>query len=252
MMCESGHNYGFIYITTNALNGKMYIGKRKYDDRGLWKTYLGSGILLRKAIKRYGRKNFTRKIIDYAESLEELNEKEKHWIKYYNAIEDDMFYNIASGGDGGYLLSGYSDKEIMSIKERHRYAIQKAAEQGRLRTSNRLSESDVIDISRRIHDNECMADIARDYGVSEMAICDIKNKRSWKDIIGHEDFSDYRIVRKETRSKPVAQYDTKMNFIDTYKNAREAEKKTGIGYRMISKVCRGERPHTHGFVFRFV
>lgn len=54
--------YGFIYITTNLINGKKYIGKRKctfneYDD-----SYLGSGKLLLQAVEKYGKSNFSREI----------------------------------------------------------------------------------------------------------------------------------------------------------------------------------------------
>lgn len=37
--------YGFIYITTNNVNGKKYIGQKKYY--GNHKTYIGSGIALK-------------------------------------------------------------------------------------------------------------------------------------------------------------------------------------------------------------
>lgn len=53
-------------------------------------------------------------------------------------------------------------------------------------------------------------------------------------------------------SKAIAQYDKDMNFIAIYESAREAERKTGIGYKMISRVCNGQRPHTHGYIFQFV
>ena len=47
------------YKTTNMVNGKFYLGvhdtTRKND-----KTYLGSGIVLKQAIKEYGRENFVR------------------------------------------------------------------------------------------------------------------------------------------------------------------------------------------------
>lgn len=57
---------GFIYMTTNMINGKKYIGKRLYDKRGIWKEYLGSGVLLKRAIRKYGRQSFKRDIIDRA------------------------------------------------------------------------------------------------------------------------------------------------------------------------------------------
>lgn len=50
--------YGFIYITTNHINVKRYIGQRKYDKNEKWKTYLGSGIILTRAIEKYGKENF--------------------------------------------------------------------------------------------------------------------------------------------------------------------------------------------------
>lgn len=52
-------------------------------------------------------------------------------------------------------------------------------------------------------------------------------------------------------SKPIIQYDLNGNFIAEYESARECEKKTGIGYKMISRVCNGGRPHTHGYIFKF-
>ena len=51
--------------------------------------------------------------------------------------------------------------------------------------------------------------------------------------------------------KPIVQYDLQMNYIAEYESAHEAERKTGIGYKMISRVCNGKRPYTHGFIFQF-
>lgn len=87
----------FIYLTTNRANGKRYIGQHKGSVKD---SYLGSGILLKKAIEKDGKENFTREILELCKE-EELDEKEKEWIKRYNALEDENFYNLSEGGQKG-------------------------------------------------------------------------------------------------------------------------------------------------------
>ncbi|PGV58365.1 hypothetical protein COD94_24225 [Bacillus cereus] len=95
---SSDYPCGFIYITTNLVNGMQYIGKHtKFGD-----NYLGSGTLLKEAIKELGEENFKRKIIAYGYTVEQLNELEKSYIKLFNAAKDPLFYNIAPGGDWYY------------------------------------------------------------------------------------------------------------------------------------------------------
>lgn len=92
--------YGFIYRTTNLINGRQYIGQHKYCGK-IDKYYLGSGVALNNAIKKYGRENFKREIICTCGTLEELNQKEMYYIKLYNAVNNKNFYNLAVGGNGG-------------------------------------------------------------------------------------------------------------------------------------------------------
>jgi hypothetical protein len=84
-----------IYKTTNVVNGKYYIGKHQTDclDDG----YLGSGVLLKKAIKKYGKQNFQREILFFCEDENELNDKEKQLVNY--SCENS--YNLVNGGIGG-------------------------------------------------------------------------------------------------------------------------------------------------------
>ena len=90
--------YGYIYLTTNKVNGKQYIGKKVSDV--FVKNYLGSGTYIRKAIKKYGKENFTVTIIEQCDDNESLNQRELYWISYYNAVNDDNFYNLAVSGEG--------------------------------------------------------------------------------------------------------------------------------------------------------
>lgn len=90
--------YGFIYITTNLLDGKRYIGQKKFDNASRWKSYLGSGYHLMHAIKKYGKENFYRDIIAITYSFEESNIIEKEMIDYFDAVNSEDYYNQMEGG----------------------------------------------------------------------------------------------------------------------------------------------------------
>jgi len=105
--------YGFIYIATNLINSKKYIGQRKYS-RG-WKSYVGSGTAIKKAIKKYGRENFSRDIICFADNKKELNKLEEYYIELYHAVISHEYYNLKEGGDSGNPWSGKSEDEIKEI-----------------------------------------------------------------------------------------------------------------------------------------
>lgn len=94
--------YGVIYKRTNLINNKIYIGQTKNKPELRWKSentdkYSDIG----KAIQKYGVENFKNEIIDKAYSKEELNQKEKYWIEYYNSQDYDKGYNRTKGGSGG-------------------------------------------------------------------------------------------------------------------------------------------------------
>lgn len=110
--------YGFIYITENLVNGKKYLGQRVY--KGRWKYYLGSGKLLKKAIKAYGSSNFSRKIIYEAADLADLNRAEKYFIELYNAVADPNWYNLTEGGKGSVTRGFAGKKHSAETKERMR------------------------------------------------------------------------------------------------------------------------------------
>ena len=112
-MKEIINPYGFIYITTNMINGKRYIGQKKFCK--YWNNYLGSGRYLQKAIKKYGKENFSRIIVAIGYSKEELDKLEMEFIKNHNAYKSCDFYNIAKGGEGGNTYAGKSRREIEEI-----------------------------------------------------------------------------------------------------------------------------------------
>lgn len=87
----------YIYLTTNKINGKQYIGQHygKPNDK-----YFGSGKAVLDAIVKYGKENFFKEILCYC-TKEDIDEKEKYYINLYNAVEDENFYNLSEGGQNG-------------------------------------------------------------------------------------------------------------------------------------------------------
>lgn len=88
--------YGYVYLTTNKINGMKYIGQHhtnQFDDH-----YLGSGKLIKEAIQKYGKQNFNVKILKICYSRDELNDFEKYFIDKYGADLSSQFYNICTGG----------------------------------------------------------------------------------------------------------------------------------------------------------
>lgn len=96
-----------VYITTNLINGKKYIGKDEKNNP----DYLGSGIQLSAAIEKYGRDSFIKEILAYGINKQDLNELEAYYIDYYNAQKSNLFYNIAPGGTGGKVAENYNYRE---------------------------------------------------------------------------------------------------------------------------------------------
>ncbi len=86
-----------VYLTTNKINGKKYIGYSTRNDD----SYFGSGPLILAAIKKYGKQNFEKIILEECSSLEDVSKAEIKWIEFYDAVNSEEFYNLSEGGYGG-------------------------------------------------------------------------------------------------------------------------------------------------------
>jgi hypothetical protein len=89
----------YVYETKNLINGKKYIGVSVTNSNS--ENYLGSGTLLKRAIKKYGVQNFSKTILKYFDTEKSAREYERKLISELNAIEDDGYYNLVAGGYGG-------------------------------------------------------------------------------------------------------------------------------------------------------
>lgn len=89
--------YYTIYKTTNLVNGKFYVGK--HQTKNLNDQYLGSGKVLKAAIEKYGKRNFSKQILFVFDTEAEMNAKEAE-IVTEEFCKDS--YNLCLGGHGGF------------------------------------------------------------------------------------------------------------------------------------------------------
>lgn len=95
-----------VYKTTNLINGKYYIGCHQTNKRD--DGYLGSGVILKRAIEKYGSENFKREILFEAATQWEMFEKERELVD----ITDPNSYNMKRGGQGGWDYTNASKKNL--------------------------------------------------------------------------------------------------------------------------------------------
>lgn len=89
-----------IYKTTNLINGKYYVGQHNTSAND---SYIGSGLILEKAIKKYGKENFQREILEIC-NKQNKDEREIYWINKLSATNQEIGYNLHNGGIGGNLI----------------------------------------------------------------------------------------------------------------------------------------------------
>lgn len=157
-----------IYKTTNLLNGKIYIGKDKKNNP----SYLGSGVLLKQSIKKYGKKNFVKEILEYCNSFDELNEKERYWISYYKSQDKLIGYNITDGGDGN-TLKWNGDK----LTDEHKIKISESLKKSENFKKSRSSEEFKQKCSNWQKGKKRSAEYLEKFNDSRNKILEIKNKQ---------------------------------------------------------------------------
>lgn len=91
---------GSIYLITNRLNGKQYVGQTARDIWTRFEEHCNNshGSAIGNAIQKYGYLNFSLQELERV-PLDKLDEREVFWIKYYKTYENG--YNKTLGGNSG-------------------------------------------------------------------------------------------------------------------------------------------------------
>lgn len=89
------YDFSCIYLWTNLVNGKKYVGQTICFYRRM-KTYRCAypNAYMEHAVKKYGLHNFDITILEYDVPLDRLDEREQYWLDYYQSYDMDKGYNI--------------------------------------------------------------------------------------------------------------------------------------------------------------
>ena len=111
---KENREWYYTYKTTCNVNGKVYVGVHKTDN--INDGYMGSGLLLRRAIHKYGKENFTVEILQHFDSYREALEHEAEIVNE-EFVKDDNTYNLKHGGFGGTPSQELKDNISRKVKQ---------------------------------------------------------------------------------------------------------------------------------------
>ncbi len=105
-----------IYKITNKINGKCYVGQTTKSIEQRWKAHcwqcnFNNNMIIYRAIKKYGKENFSIEKICDCQNQKELNESEVKYIKYFDTMCPNG-YNLCGGGGGTGIMSDIVKKKI--------------------------------------------------------------------------------------------------------------------------------------------
>lgn len=95
-----------VYKVTHMESGKVYIGK--HQTLNLDDGYMGSGKMIRSAVKKHGVEAFEKEVLHVFETEAEMSAKEADLVNEDFCLRNDT-YNLCPGGQGGW---GYVNREV--------------------------------------------------------------------------------------------------------------------------------------------
>ena len=213
-----------IYKITNLVNGKIYVGQSVDMERRFQKhLYANDNFLIHKAIRKYGRQNFSFQILEEC-SQEQLNDKEILWIKTLNSMVPNGYNMIDGGSNGAGLAKGY---EVIQYSLDGEYM----AEYPSARQASRQTGIDHHTIC------DCCNNINHHAGGFQW-----KYKNSNKEIVPINIRLDFTVLQIDKETNEV---------IQEFNSIAEASKKLNIAKSTICKVCNGKGKTAGGFKWKY-
>ena len=241
------NHYNCIYMYTNKINGKGYVGKaedflirkQQHIYRSYNKKCKDYNVPFHRAIRKYGIESLEVTILKENLTEDEMNYWEDYYIETFDLYaKNGKGYNVAKGGRGGNTFAGKTEKEMEEIFNDEWKQKQSEAKKGKNHpmygkhlseeTKQKMSENHA-DVSGKNHPM---------YGkhLSE----ETKNK-----------ISEANKGKNNPKAKRVAQYDKQGNLIRIWDYAKKASEELCIAHSNIIQCCKGKLKSAGGYIWRY-
>ena len=210
----------YIYLVKNKQEKVVYIGQQ-IGTKSI-NEYKGSGLLLNRAYMKYGDDYFKREIIEYC-NIDELNNKEKLYIKKYNT-KFPHGYNLTDGGDGnkGYQYSNDQKQNISNSKMGQKYPKEHGE---KIRQSKLGKKRDQNTINKIIQTKASKHNIQPDLSLKGQ--------------------------HRSNSQKIILQYDFQDNLLNEYQSAQEAGRCFNKSGNSIADCAAGRQKSAYGFKWKY-
>ena len=144
-----------IYLITNRLNGKQYVGQTMKTLKERMAGHLCGDQYIDNALKKYGIENFTVEILDECSTVDELNEREIVRIAEFDTLHPNG-YNLTTGGDNASPTDKVRKKISDTLKEyyeQHPEVLQRISEQQKKRFEDPEERQKAAERTRQLFKN---------------------------------------------------------------------------------------------------
>lgn len=207
-----------VYIHTNTVNGKKYVGitsqipeKRWLNGHGYGDTHFG------RAIQKYGWDSFQHEIVRTGMTLDEASDMEEKLVLELGTLNRDVGYNTRTGGVHGGCKSSDEARAKMSLAKRG---------------SNHPNYGKHLPTLTRQKIAEGLVGNKNAYGVARS--------------------EETRKLMSKSKCKPVCMHDDEGNVVKVFESALTAGEELGINRKNISLCCLGKRKHAGGYSWSFM
>jgi hypothetical protein len=203
-----------IYLTTHTTTGKKYIGKDSLNCP----YYFGSGTEIKQIIKKEGKVNLVKTILEHCTDKEDLAKREEFWLKKFDVENNPMFMNRTNKAFGN---SGLSDETKLKIK------MSSLGKPKSIEAKNNMSKGRT---GKTRNQTKTRSDKGKPRGNSPWVSESLKTRN------------------RESTLKPVIQYDLEGNIIREYKSAQEAKDITNL---KIQNALTGINKTSGGYIWKY-